>query len=412
MKSLLPVVMIVAVAIGTAYAVPPPDLINYQGVLRDASDNPLDGSYGMVFRLYSASAGGDEIVVDTHAAVTVSGGLFSVTIGGASAGGTGVVTDGSGPGSYIYIPRVFADYSDVYLEVEVQGEVLSPRTRIVSAPSALNSRFVNGIDVAAPGPLDLYVNDVTGDDTNSGMSSGAPKKTIQAAVDRVPAILTGQVTIHIADGFYSEEIYIPNQVIKDGHSIVLVGNVTAPENVVLTGNGILETGIATFGIGKVRGLTVTDFTEAGIEIALGDLGVRDCRVTDNGEVGIRIHDAGAEIKDTVVENNTGAGITLSAGGSTAYINGSQINGNGSFGIAVTAGSHVIVEGSLVIQGNGDIGVLSMDGSSVDFSDRADVTIQFNTNADMLALYHSTIRNYGSGTTGSCVEADTHSMCDP
>ena len=40
-------------AIGLAGAASPPDLLNYQGVLRDASDNPLDGSYDMIFNFYN-----------------------------------------------------------------------------------------------------------------------------------------------------------------------------------------------------------------------------------------------------------------------------------------------------------------------------------------------------------------------
>ena len=45
-------------------AATPPSLLNYQGVLRDSSDAPLDGSYHMIFRLWSAETGGDEILID------------------------------------------------------------------------------------------------------------------------------------------------------------------------------------------------------------------------------------------------------------------------------------------------------------------------------------------------------------
>jgi hypothetical protein len=43
----------------------PPDLLNYQGVLRNASGEPLDGSFAMVFRFLDG-ASGNEILVDRH----------------------------------------------------------------------------------------------------------------------------------------------------------------------------------------------------------------------------------------------------------------------------------------------------------------------------------------------------------
>ena len=41
-----------------SFAASPPALVNYQGVLRDASNMPLTGNYDMVFRFWSASSGG------------------------------------------------------------------------------------------------------------------------------------------------------------------------------------------------------------------------------------------------------------------------------------------------------------------------------------------------------------------
>lgn len=55
-------------ALGTAFAGSPPDLINCQGVLRNASDRPLNGSYDMVFSSYDGDVGSDEtlLLVDSH----------------------------------------------------------------------------------------------------------------------------------------------------------------------------------------------------------------------------------------------------------------------------------------------------------------------------------------------------------
>ena len=95
--------------------------VNYQGRLADSSGNPLSGSYGMTFALYDASIGGNLVWgPESHAAVPVSDGLFSV--------GLGSQTDGGIPTS------VWG--GDRYLEITVGGETLSPRELIRSVPVA------------------------------------------------------------------------------------------------------------------------------------------------------------------------------------------------------------------------------------------------------------------------------------
>jgi hypothetical protein len=119
----------------------PPDFVNYQGVLRDASGNPLDGSFDMVFRLVDGGTG-NEILVDRHDGaipVTVTGGLFDARVGG------GVVSDGAGPGSYTTLSQVFRDFQDVRLRVEVNGETLAPDVRVLSAAYALNATYLDGV---------------------------------------------------------------------------------------------------------------------------------------------------------------------------------------------------------------------------------------------------------------------------
>lgn len=142
----LAVVLALAVG-GVALAVGPPAVVNYQGVLRDASNAPQTGAFDMVFRFFSAPAGGDEIIVDRHRAldgnpVGVGGGLFNVQLG------NGVIADGAGPNAYGSLSEVFRDYTEVFLSVEIGGEVLAPRIPIVSAAYALNADHLDGIDAS------------------------------------------------------------------------------------------------------------------------------------------------------------------------------------------------------------------------------------------------------------------------
>ncbi|MBP7146526.1 MAG: hypothetical protein KBD01_03205 [Acidobacteria bacterium] len=130
-----------------ALAATPPALLNYQGVLRDAAERPRSGAHDMTFRFWSAASGGDEILVDRHLAtngqaVVVEGGLFDVELGG------GQVADGAGAGTYTALDAVFRDHAAVWLEIVVNGETLSPRTRVVAAAYALNAGNFGG---KAPG---------------------------------------------------------------------------------------------------------------------------------------------------------------------------------------------------------------------------------------------------------------------
>jgi hypothetical protein len=135
-------VVLVASLTGTR-AASPPTTLNYQGVLRDATDKPSSGSFDMLFAFYDAAAAGNQIMTDQHAAATgnavvVSGGLFTAALGG------GTVADGSGPGAYTDLGSVFRDYANVWMEIQVGGETLSPRVPIRSAGYALNAANLNG----------------------------------------------------------------------------------------------------------------------------------------------------------------------------------------------------------------------------------------------------------------------------
>jgi len=95
--------------------------VNYQGRLADSGGTPLDGTYGMSFSLWDASSGGNLMWgPESHAAVPVAEGLFSVGLGSQTSGG---------------IPTSVWN-GDRYLEIAVGGETLSPRELIRSVPIA------------------------------------------------------------------------------------------------------------------------------------------------------------------------------------------------------------------------------------------------------------------------------------
>ncbi len=146
--------VVVAVSIihtPVAHAVDPVDAISYQGRLLNSNGVPVsDASLEMVFRFFDASSGGtclwesDDGVtcdaVDETQTVALTDGLFSENIG------SSVDPDGLSEAYPFEVSQIFGENADVYLEVVIAGETLSPRKQIVAAPYALNAQLIDGFD--------------------------------------------------------------------------------------------------------------------------------------------------------------------------------------------------------------------------------------------------------------------------
>ena len=116
--------------------------ISYQGVLKE-NGSPVTGNRNMVFRLYNVDSGGAALWGENHTggnAVSVTNGLFNVTLGGIN-------------------PLDVEDFDQaLWLEVEVEGTILG-RQRLLGAPYAHS--LVPGADVRGTldGPILLAYND-------------------------------------------------------------------------------------------------------------------------------------------------------------------------------------------------------------------------------------------------------------
>ena len=133
-------VSIVPILSAVGFAGSTPELLNYQGVLRNVVGGPEDGDFDFVFRFYNepTCAGGTLLLSDSHAAVAVSGGLFDVELGGGSLSA----------GASATLAEVFRDNVEVWLEIEVNEETLCPRVRVESAAYALNADHLDGRDAS------------------------------------------------------------------------------------------------------------------------------------------------------------------------------------------------------------------------------------------------------------------------
>jgi len=99
-----------------------PQEINYQGYLTDAEGNPFNGSMAMTFRIWDAPGAGTQLWSESHAAVPLVEGIFSVVLG-ASVPITSEILDG-----------------ERYLGITVGTDPeMSPRVRMTSSPFAIKA---------------------------------------------------------------------------------------------------------------------------------------------------------------------------------------------------------------------------------------------------------------------------------
>lgn len=140
------VVCAVFVAVGAALAqASVPAVVNYQGRLTTGSGTPVSGPTPMVFRVFDVEIGGTELWSETQGSVVVEDGLFNVLLGSANPLTADLFASPPVGGA--------PPFGDRYLEVEVNGEVMSPRTRLISVAYAVGAGRLFGDAYSRPGEV-------------------------------------------------------------------------------------------------------------------------------------------------------------------------------------------------------------------------------------------------------------------
>jgi hypothetical protein len=163
-----------------AHAASAPQIVNYQGRLLNSNGVPIaSGTATILFTLHNSLTGGTCLWSNSSSScattvgrtVTITDGLFSEPLGD-----TGAATP------YAAIPAtVFANNTNVYLEVVVNGETLSPRKQILASPFALNSNTLTGLAPTTVGGTSSAVAafdgngalTITGNPLGSGVAQGS-----------------------------------------------------------------------------------------------------------------------------------------------------------------------------------------------------------------------------------------------
>ena len=105
-------------------------MINYQGKVTDSDGQPLDGTYSIQFCIYDQETGGTALWSETQS-VEVQNGIFNILLGS--------VDD---------FPSNLFNGAERWLQLEIEGEVLSSRQQIVSVVYALRADKANESDYA------------------------------------------------------------------------------------------------------------------------------------------------------------------------------------------------------------------------------------------------------------------------
>lgn len=106
--------------------------INFQGKLTNPdSTNVTNGTYSIVFFIYTVASGGAAVWTETQGSVSVADGIFRVALGSVTAL----------PGSVDF------NNSGLYLGIKVGADAeMTPRVQFTSAPYAFNSDKLDGVD--------------------------------------------------------------------------------------------------------------------------------------------------------------------------------------------------------------------------------------------------------------------------
>ncbi len=140
MKSAIPTMMcLLALLTAASVHADPPTLINYQGRLLNASDEPVSATVAIDVQVFNQESGGTAVWEQDIGNVLVLNGLYDFQFG--DAGLADVLTN-----------------EQAWLELTVDGDTFSPRQRLVSVPYALQAEVASAVENAASGvPSGLIV---------------------------------------------------------------------------------------------------------------------------------------------------------------------------------------------------------------------------------------------------------------
>lgn len=332
-----------------------PRTINYQGYLTDTNGAAVNGNVGMVFKLYDALTGGNEVYGAFFPSVTVTNGIFNVQIGGPS----------------LPIPAFTQPY---FLGVKIGADPeMTPRRPLTAAPYALTAE-----NIAPGGNLYLSGSTATAGNVykngnrfmhnygiyntflgeNAGNFTLTGQQNTGVGATALSAVTSGRLNTAVGNNAASK--------IVDGRSNTALGDAALSTNV----SGILNTAVGTsallnatsdsnIGLGALAG---RNLTTGGNNIMIGNDGVAaesdTIRLGDSthtrtflsGNVGFRLDVSQTPDRPVTIQANgvEWIGLRDSAGANKWHVN----HKNGGVNFAETG----LADGRLFLAAGGNVGI--------------------------------------------------------
>lgn len=310
-----------------------PNITSYQGRLLNANGVPIaTASASMIFEFYDSLGGGTCLYSNssstcasaTSRTVTLTDGLFSENLGDTAAGVP-----------YAAIPdSVFGANAGVYLQITVNGEVLTPRKQFVAAPYAMNADTLDGLDSSSftslftDGGATTYLTDLADDFAVGGTSPTASPFGVDESANTVyigeGSGSSGTLVFKASDGDTAQlTINTSDTIVFSG------GNVTVTDDFAING-GDLTSSVVTFNIFDAVG-NPTNIDIGGVSTDIANT------------VSIATDSASA---DTVTIGSVHASSVLNLRGATSDITGTSVlNLNDSSGTKTTDIGGVTISGT-------------------------------------------------------------------